>query len=61
MKTKIKNDFQNPDLIFGNENENQKWKLIFIFEKAIDKQKSIWYIDYRNKKTKSKRRIVWEL
>ena len=59
MKTKIKNEFQNPDLIFGN--EIQKRKLIFIFEKVIDKQKSIWYIDYRNKKTKSKRRIVWEL
>ena len=27
MKTKIKNEFQNPDLIFGNENENQKRKL----------------------------------
>ena len=39
MKTKIKNEFQNPDLIFGN--EIQKRKLIFIFEKVIDKQKSI--------------------
>ena len=40
-KTKIKNEFQNPDLIFGNENQKRKLKLIFIFEKTIDKQKSM--------------------
>ena len=27
MKTKIKNEFQNPDLIFGNENQKRKLKL----------------------------------
>ena len=27
MKTKIKNEFQNPDLIFGNENQKRKSKL----------------------------------
>ena len=27
MKTKIKNEFQNPDLIFGNENQKQKLKM----------------------------------
>lgn len=27
MKTKIKNEFQNPDLIFGNENQKRKFKL----------------------------------
>ena len=27
MKTKIKNKFQNPDLIFGNENQKRKLKL----------------------------------
>lgn len=27
MKTKIKNEFQNPDLIFGNENQNWKTKI----------------------------------
>ena len=27
MKTKIKNDFQNPNLIFGNENQKRKLKL----------------------------------
>ena len=27
MKTKIKNEFQNPNLIFGNENQNCKMKL----------------------------------
>ena len=26
MKTKIKNDFQNPDLIFKNENQKRKSK-----------------------------------
>ena len=26
MKMKIKNDFQNPDLIFGNENQKRKLK-----------------------------------
>ena len=31
MKTKIKNEFQNPNLIF--ENEIQKWKLKIKFEK----------------------------
>ena len=27
MKTKIKNEFQNPDLIFGNENQKRKSKM----------------------------------
>ena len=27
MKTKIKNEFQNPDLIFGNENQKRKLKM----------------------------------
>lgn len=27
MKTKTKNEFQNPDLIFGNENQKRKLKL----------------------------------
>ena len=27
MKTKIKNEFQKPDLIFGNENQKRKLKL----------------------------------
>ena len=27
MKTKIKNEFQNPDLIFGNENQKRKVKM----------------------------------
>lgn len=27
MKTKIKNEFQNPNLIFGNENQKRKLKL----------------------------------
>ena len=27
MKTKIKNEFQNPDLVFGNENQKQKSKM----------------------------------
>lgn len=27
MKIKIKNEFQNPDLIFGNENQKRKLKL----------------------------------
>ena len=27
MKMKIKNEFQNPDLIFGNENQKRKLKL----------------------------------
>lgn len=27
MKTKIKNEFQHPDLIFGNENQKRKLKL----------------------------------
>ena len=27
MKTKIKNEFQNPNLIFGNENQNWKTKI----------------------------------
>ena len=27
MKTKIKNEFQNPDLIFENKNEKRKLKL----------------------------------
>ena len=27
MKKKIKNEFQNPDLIFGNENQKRKLKL----------------------------------
>ena len=27
MKTKIKNDFQNPGLIFGNENQKRKLKM----------------------------------
>ena len=27
MKMKIKNDFQNSDLIFGNENQKQKLKM----------------------------------
>ena len=27
MKTKIKNEFQNPDLIFGNENQKRKLKI----------------------------------
>ena len=41
MKMKIKNDFQNLNLVFGNENQKRKRKLIFIFEKTIDKQKSM--------------------
>ena len=54
MKTKIKNEFQNPDLIFKNENQNWKTKIEnenwFLFlKKVIDKQKSMWYIDYRKK------------
>ena len=54
MKTKIKNEFQNPDLILKNENQNWKTKIEienwFLFlKKVIDKQKSMWYIDYRNK------------
>ena len=56
MKTKIKtkNEFQNSDLIFKNENQNWKTKIKnenwFLFlKKVIDKQKSMWYIDYRNK------------
>ena len=64
MKMKIKNDFQNSNLIFGNENQKRKSKMkidFYFLKKAIDKHKSMWYIDYRNKKTKSKRRIVWEL
>ena len=66
MKTKIKNENQNPDLIFGNENQNWKTKIknenwFLFFEKAIDKQKSMWYIDYRNKKQNQKRReLIWE-
>ena len=56
MKTKIKNEFQNPDLIFKNENQNWKTKIEienwFLFlKKVIDKQKSMWYIDYRNKQS----------
>ena len=27
MKTKIKNDFQNPDLVFKNENQKRKLKI----------------------------------
>ena len=27
MKTKTKNEFQNPDLIFGNENQKRKLKM----------------------------------
>ena len=27
MKTNIKNEFQNPDLIFGNENQKRKLKM----------------------------------
>ena len=62
MKTKIKNDFQNSDLFLKMEIkiENWKWKLIFNFEKAIDKQKSMWYIDYRNKKQNQKGELIWE-
>ena len=63
MKTKIKNEFQNPDLIFKNENQNWKTKIKnenwFLFlKKAIDKQKSMWYIDYRNK---FKEDLKWKL
>ena len=63
MKTKIKNDFQNPYLIFKNENQNWKTKIKnenwFLFlKKVIDKQKSMWYIDYRNK---FKEDLKWKL
>ena len=29
MKTKTKNEFQNPNLIFGNENQKRKLKIKF--------------------------------
>lgn len=65
MKTKIKtkNEFQNPDLVFENENQNSKMKIKnenwFLFlKKVIDKQKSMWYIDYRNK---FKEDLKWKL
>ena len=61
MKTKIKNEFQNPDLIFGNENQKRKLKLkidFYFWKKVIDKQKSMWYIDYRNK---FKEDLKWKL
>ena len=67
MKTKIKNEFQNPDLIFGNENQKRKLKIKnenwFLFlKKVIDKQKSMWYIDYRNKQpNKFKEDLKWKL
>ena len=35
MKTKIKNEFQNPNLIFGNEIQKRKWKLKNRFLKSI--------------------------
>ena len=35
MKTKIKNEFHNPDLIFGNENQKRKLKLKHKIIKSI--------------------------
>ena len=67
MKTKIKtkNEFQNPDLIFGNENQKRKLKMkidFYFWKKVIDKQKSMWYIDYRNKQpNKFKEDLKWKL
>ena len=56
MKTKIKNEFQNPDLIFGNENQNWKTKIKnenwFLFLKKLltnRNQYDILIIETKNK------------
>ena len=51
MKTKIKNDFQNPNLIFGNEIQKRKLKL----KNEIWKWKSEWKFEMEEiKKWKTK-------
>ena len=55
MKTKIKNEFQNPDLIFGNEIQKRKFKIILTNENQNCKMKS--EIEIQKRKSNLKRMI----
>ena len=68
MKTKIKNEnqFQNPNLIFGNENQKRKLKLknkidFYFWKKLLTNRNQCDILIIETKKQNQKGELIWEL